>query len=399
MEETKKIHYIKAPCHQSSRDQGYQFAPDEIKEKYDYEIDKNLFNNSILDFTNQRIELCKGFEVLYNYILKYSKKTPNDIIVTIGGDHSISSGTIAGINEKFMKTRGNIVESDLMVLWLDCFPDIFDFNTSVTKDLNEMPVASLLGFTDNAFTSQKLLMKPEQFIFYGLLDENDNLELIKELHIPYFSVNKINKTNDDLIINGIKRIIGDKPLHISLDMKVFDSSIVPCVIPPNNKGLSYEKVLKLITSLKKNIVSMDIVEFNPLKGNKLQVKNTRELIRNILIKTFEIKTKSINIFTEQSEFLIFRPFDQFDGETDNDIGWYILRGICIKQKEELLKLVGNDNITTIDLEDEDDGLTTYLVTKTTMEEQNKKTYFTALTINDITLFPEEKKLMGFELIN
>ena len=29
------IHFIKAPCHQSNRKQGFQFGPDFIKEKYD----------------------------------------------------------------------------------------------------------------------------------------------------------------------------------------------------------------------------------------------------------------------------------------------------------------------------------------------------------------------------
>ena len=32
------LHFIKAPCHQTVRQQGFQFAPDEIKEKYDYTI-------------------------------------------------------------------------------------------------------------------------------------------------------------------------------------------------------------------------------------------------------------------------------------------------------------------------------------------------------------------------
>ena len=391
METNKKIHFIKAACHQSTRDQGFQFAPDEVKEKYDYEIEKSLFNNSVVDIENNKFELCKGYDHLYQYILKYSKDNPDSIIVTIGGDHSISTGTVAGINEKYLNVKGDIVESDLMVLWLDCHPDLNDFNTSMTKDLNEMPVATLIGLVDNKFTKQKLIMKPEQFIYYGLIDD-ESVDKVKELHIPYFSVNKIKNVDSKLIINKIKELVGSRPIHISLDMKVFNSSIVKSVVPPNDKGLSYENVLNVITALKDNIVSMDIVEFNPLKGNKIDVKNTRELIREILVKTFDIKEKSINIFNEHSEFLIYRPLEQLDFETD--IGWYILRGVSLKDREELMGLVKDDVIVSLDIEDE-----TYLVTKTTIDEQNKKNYYMASSINDAILFPDEKKDMGFELIN
>ena len=70
------LHFIKVPCHQSTRKQGYQFGPDDVKEKYDYEIKSEMFNNSSVDTKNNQIKICLGYDLLYSYILKYSKIHP-----------------------------------------------------------------------------------------------------------------------------------------------------------------------------------------------------------------------------------------------------------------------------------------------------------------------------------
>lgn len=393
-----KLHFIKAPCHQSSRNQGFQFAPDEIKQKYDFEIKTDLFNGSIVDIPNKKIELCRGYEILYKYILQYTKVNPNDKIITIGGDHSISAGTIAAMNEKCMKQYGDKCVSELVVLWIDAFPDIDDFSTSETFNLNEMPVASLLGLCDNHFIPQKLLMKKDQFIYYGLLDKDDTLDTIKEFKIPFFTANKIKAIGLENIIKIIKNMIGDKPLYVSLDMKVFNEQLIKSVDPVNKDGLELEYIEKLLVSLKNNIVGMDIVEFNPQINNIENAKITRDTIRYLLTKIFDIKEKSINVFTEDSQFLIYRPLDQDD--LHDDIGWYILRGISIKDREELIKLITDDQIITIEIDDNETmECGTYLITKTSMNEQNEKSYYTAESINDSVLFPQEKVCMMFELVN
>ena len=387
-----KLHFIKAPCHQSSREQGYQFASDEIKEKYDHEITNELFNGSSIDLVNHKIELCKGYQLLYKYILEHTTQNPDDKIITIGGDNSISSGTIAAMNEKYLKEKGNTTSSDLIVLWIDSYPDLYDFDTSVNKDLNEMPVGSLLGLCDTYFTQNKLLLNPEQMIYYGLVDENDNIDMVKEYRIPYLTVKKINSLGLENSINAIKNMIGDKPVHVMLDMKVFDSSIIKSVIPLNNNGLKLEQVENLLFNIKNNIVSMDIVEFNPHIGTKQDSKITRETIRYLLSRTFDIKEKSVNIFTEDSQFLVYRPVQQEDPYTD--IGWYIMRGLNLNDREEFINKIPNNEIIAIEIDDED-----YLVTKTTINEQNEISYYNAVTINDVALFPEEKVCMCFELIN
>lgn len=397
----KKLHFIKAPCHQSSRQQGFQFAPDEIKEHYDYTITTNLFSDSVIDLSNDRIELCSGYNLLYKHILNHTENNPNDIIITIGGDNSISSATVAAMNEKYMVQCGEKFDSDLMVLWIDSMPDIHDFSTSINQDLNEMAVASLLGLCDTYFVKNNLLLKPEQFIYYGLVDKDDNLDEIKELKIPCFTHNKIKSMPIEFLVTAIKNMINNKPLHICLDMKVFNESLVKSTIPSNPDGIELERVEKLLIGLKDNIVSMDITEFNPLIGTTEDIRTTKDTIKYLLMKTFDIKEKKLNIFTEESQFIIYRPLSQEDD--DSDIGWYILRGLPLEDREDLLKLIPDDTIISIDIEDDEDNLLeldsgTYLLSKTSIDEQNEKSYYTAESINDTVLFPEEKVCMVFELL-
>lgn len=357
-----KLHFIKAPCHQSTREAGYELAPDEIKERYDYEFKKE-------DFISDNGH-CIGYQKLYDYIREYTKNKPNDKIITIGGDHSISASTISAMNEKYIKLIDNKQNSNLKILWIDQFPDICE-----SKDLNDIPVASLVGAIPSLVT-QKILINPDQIIFLGLEDVED-IHTLNQYGFQYYTQKKIKSIGLDKILHIIKNYIKDSPLHISYDV---------------SSKFNQSDLENIFSYFKQQVVSMDIVEFNPLIGTKKDVKLTKNLIRNCLIKLFDIKEKSINIFTEDSEFLIFRPLEQENIETD--YGWFILRGLSVTDRENIIKLIEKDSIITVNIEDED-----YLITKTTMNEQINKSYYTSLKIEDITLFPEEKKLMCFELIN
>ena len=68
--------------------------------------------------------------------------------------------------------------------------------------------------------------------------------------------------------------------------------------------------------------------------------------------------------------------------------------MTLEDRNELLGMIPDNEIISFDIDD-----VTYLVTKTTMNEQYEKSYFTAKLINDVVLFPQEKTLMMFELVN
>lgn len=357
-------HFIKAPCHQSNRAQGYQFAPDEIKQNYDYEVDIKSFTGT--QIRSDDIQICEGYDKLYDHIVNYGIGT--DKIVTIGGDFSISAATIPALNERY--------NSKLKVI---CVSPHHHMNTFDDLEnligLGEVTMSSVIGNLNPSLIKNKPknIFTCQQLIYLGI--DNNDLEILDHYEIPYFTQDKIEQIGIDKICEIVKMYtIDDYNVHLCINMEI-----------------SKEYIKQIVNSFKEQIVSMDITEFNPCIDDKERVVGEKECIKEILVHAFDIKEKTINLFNEDSEFLIYRSIFQKNPETD--IGWYILRGLTLDQKKNIISKLDPDRTTTITMDEED-----YLITTTSMNEQNEKSYFTAKSIQDFTLFPEEKSLMCFELI-
>jgi arginase family enzyme len=381
------IYFISAECHQSDREQGYQLASKEIKKKYDHTINTKSFSGSKIDFTKGH-QLCHGYNLLYNHIKSVFKNDRK--IITIGGDNSISAATIAATNERYMIQQGEYFSSSLKILWIDCNPDLDTFFTSETRNLNDMPVASLLGLTEPSFVNNKLCIRPEQLLYFGLSADSDTSQL-NDLGIEYYTDSKISKIGHDIINNVLNDYFGDSPIHVVLDMKVFNKQYAKSVIPVNDNGIDDLIILNLLSKFKNQIVAMDICEFNPYIGTNEDVKKCKNIILKCITNTFSIQEKNINIMNEHTKFLIYRPTIQ---ESDDDYGWYILTGVSNNEKEQIMKSLNDDVTVTIDIDDME-----CLYTTTTIEEQNNKSYYSTIDMLDYVLFPNEKISMAFELVN
>jgi len=60
----------------------------------------------------------------------------------------------------------------------------------------------------------------------------------------------------------------------------------------------------------------------------------------------------------------------------------------------LMSLIPDNSMITFDIDGED-----YLISKTSISEQNDKSYYTAKDVSEMCLFPNEKVNMVFELLN
>jgi arginase family enzyme len=67
--------------------------------------------------------------------------------VTIGGDHSMAAGSIAGF------ARANDAFGRIGVIWIDAHGDIHTPETSPSKAYHGMPLAALLGLGDKDFAT------------------------------------------------------------------------------------------------------------------------------------------------------------------------------------------------------------------------------------------------------
>lgn len=238
-----------------------------INKIIDIHIDQNnvdKFNdNKNIKYFN-KIFSCG--ERLRDEIKKSYKK--NIFPLIIGGDHSISIGSLAGFSSSF---------EDGGVIWVDAHGDLNTHHTSPSSNAHGMPLACSLGYGH-----EKLLslfdrnIDPKNVFLFGIrsLDKGEKHFIINnEMHL--YDINSFKCLNHDLMINTMRKYTEKnniKNFHLSFDIDVLDPSLVPGTGTPVKSGLMMDQLEDFLHKLTSsvNIVSMDFVEFNPLldKNNK-----------------------------------------------------------------------------------------------------------------------------------
>ncbi|MCM3671943.1 arginase [Mesobacillus maritimus] len=185
----------------------------------------------------------------------------------LGGDHSLSIGTLAGIGKHY---------KNLGVIWYDAHGDLNTTETSPSGNIHGMPLAVSLGFGHELLTklggySPKI--KPENVVIIGARDLDDGEKmLIKKLGIKVFTMHEIDrlgmaKVMDETITYLKGRTDG---IHLSLDLDGLDPSDAPGVGTPVTGGITYrESNLAMEMLAETNLItSAEFVEVNPILDEK-----------------------------------------------------------------------------------------------------------------------------------
>lgn len=255
---------------------------------------------------------------------------------------------------------------------------------------------------------------------YTIINENK-----QNLLLEFLDILKVIDNNENIVL------ISDSNIHLSITLNVgmvhiifsdninyLDTSNIKNLvivssdnIYDHNENIEYpiKKINNIISDYTKSDVHLIIDDsfiennmelINNMKNTKIKlleiinIKNNKnnKSINNILVNLLNLKEKKINIFNEHSEIIIYRNEEI---TSEEDIGWYILRGLNEELKDMLFDRLKNNKIISITLND-----IPILISKTNLDYQNKITYFDNNTkIEDLVLFPEEKKALCFELIN
>lgn len=77
-------------------------------------------------------------EGINDAILKGVKEHPDNVMVTVGGDHSVGSATIHALNS---------VYKDLKVIWVDAHPDFIDPTISTYYGYHGYPAGHICGLS------------------------------------------------------------------------------------------------------------------------------------------------------------------------------------------------------------------------------------------------------------
>ncbi len=195
------------------------------------------------------------------------------LALVLGGDHALSIGSLAGA-----ASAGR-----LGVIWLDAHGDINTPETSPTGHVHGMPLAVANGWGARPLVdiASRSDLRLEDLVYIGLrdLDPGERV-LLRESPALVYPISSVETLGVAAITyEAIRRLVerGVDAVHISFDLDVLDPGIMPGTGTPVPGGLTYREahhMLSLIRSSDLPIVSIDIVELNPLldcSGGSLNV--------------------------------------------------------------------------------------------------------------------------------
>lgn len=185
----------------------------------------------------------------------------NDFAIFLGGDHSISIGSVAAAAER----------GPLGLIWIDAHSDFNTPQTSPSGNIHGMPVAVLAGEGDELLLnigSPGAKLQPSQIVQIGIrnLDEAERLRLV-EKGINVFTMRHVDELGMAVVARqALDRLRHLPRIHVSLDMDSLDPSEAPGVGTPVPGGLTYREAHLLMEILgdSQRVHSLDIVEINPI---------------------------------------------------------------------------------------------------------------------------------------
>ncbi len=184
-----------------------------------------------------------------------------EIPLFLGGDHSLSIGTIGGVTD----------QEPVGVIWVDAHADSNTPETSPSGNVHGMPVATLLGegfpeLVDVGRPGAKLSSKDIVMIGLRALDGGEK-ERLKQKGIRAYTMRDLDERGMAVVAReALDYLGGHSRLHLSLDMDALDPDVAPGVGTPVPGGLNYREaqLLMEIIADSEKLASADIVEINPI---------------------------------------------------------------------------------------------------------------------------------------
>jgi arginase len=199
--------------------------------------------------------------------LKVASVATESLPVVLGGDHSLSVGTMAGLSVLSEQKK-----LPLGVLWVDAHPDLLTAQESVTRNLHGMTVASILGSFPGAFerlSRNASRPQPSQVAYVGLRDvEPAEKARLRDLKIPAFSMSDIDRRGLGAVLEDALRVVttGTAGFLLSFDLDVCDPELVPGTGVKMRGGLNFREahLVMEMAWASGQMRALEMVELNPL---------------------------------------------------------------------------------------------------------------------------------------
>lgn len=180
--------------------------------------------------------------------------------VLVGGNHSVSIGAFRAFSEYY---------DNLSVLQLDAHSDLRDeYNGSRYNHAcvmaRAMELAPVVQVGIRSMSAEEVPLASKSKIYYA--------------HDLYYSKNLYRQAISDLNQN----------VYITIDLDVFDPSLIPSTGTPEPGGPDYYEVMHFLREVmrERNVVGFDIVELCPSETNKTPDFITARIIYQLLTYRF-----------------------------------------------------------------------------------------------------------------
>jgi len=187
--------------------------------------------------------------------------------IFLGGDHSISIGTVSGVARPFGGRTG--------VIWLDAHADFNTPETSPSGNIHGMPLATLTGNGPPGLVEiggPGASVNPEDVVLIGLRSVDvEERNLLRKAGARAYTMKEIDAYGVARVVRqAMKDLAHVDRVHLSFDLDVLDPEIAPGVGTPVRGGLTYREahlVMELINEAGV-VTSLDVVEVNPILDNR-----------------------------------------------------------------------------------------------------------------------------------
>jgi arginase len=215
----------------------------------------------------------------------YDAARAADFPIFLGGDHSLSLGTVSGVAR-----HAADLGRPQFVLWLDAHPDFHSPATTTSGNLHGTPVAYFTGQPgfDGVFPPLFAPIPPAHVCMFGIrsVDPAENAGLA-EAGVTVHDMRAIDELGVAQPLRAFLDTVdaADGRLHLSLDVDFLDPGIAPAVGTTVPGGATFREAHLIMELLCDSglVSSLDLVELNPFLDDrgrtaKLMVELTASLL-------------------------------------------------------------------------------------------------------------------------
>src|SRR5450631_4303340 len=196
--------------------------------------------------------------------------------ILLGGDHSLSIGSISAVARHCRNLR-----KPLRVLWLDAHADFNTRELSPSGSLHGMPVSCLCGFGPRELLQiggATPAIRPQWIRQIGIRSVDDGeRRFVHEQDLDVFDMRSIDELGVRKVMElALEDMDGDTHLHVSFDVDCLDPEIAPGVGTIVPGGLSYREAQLCMEMIADSgrVASLDIMELNLALDESLFGKST-----------------------------------------------------------------------------------------------------------------------------